>query len=236
MGADKTGAPSPYVERGELDQEQHDAVRDVFYVPGRGHPRAGRPVRRARRASTPASSCSARTSTCRGGPTWPVPACWSPRPPGSRTSRRSATADRSTIAAACRCATGCAPAGSATRSPAGCGSCPRRSSSRCSSWSCSVLQGRFHQTSRRGQRLALERPSPGRDPLPAQGAGRPIGPCPTRTCAACRCGAARARRRSCGARSARARTGSARSPRPAATWSPTSGRPAPARRSSRGCW
>ena len=34
MGADKTGAPSPYVERGELDQEQHDAVRDVFAVPG----------------------------------------------------------------------------------------------------------------------------------------------------------------------------------------------------------
>ena len=34
MGADKTGAPGPYVERGELDQEQHDAVRDVFYVPG----------------------------------------------------------------------------------------------------------------------------------------------------------------------------------------------------------
>jgi GT2 family glycosyltransferase len=34
MGADKTGAPAPYVERGELDQEQHDAVRDVFYVPG----------------------------------------------------------------------------------------------------------------------------------------------------------------------------------------------------------
>ena len=34
MGADKTGAPSPYAERGELDQEQHDAVRDVFFVPG----------------------------------------------------------------------------------------------------------------------------------------------------------------------------------------------------------
>jgi GT2 family glycosyltransferase len=34
MGADKTGAPAPYVERGELDQEQHDAVRDVFFVPG----------------------------------------------------------------------------------------------------------------------------------------------------------------------------------------------------------
>jgi GT2 family glycosyltransferase len=34
MSADKTGAPAPYVDRGELDQEQHDAVRDVFYVPG----------------------------------------------------------------------------------------------------------------------------------------------------------------------------------------------------------
>ena len=34
LGADKFGAPSPLVERGELDQEQHDAVRDVFTVPG----------------------------------------------------------------------------------------------------------------------------------------------------------------------------------------------------------
>ncbi len=34
MGADKFGAPAPLVERGELDQEQHDAVRDVFYIPG----------------------------------------------------------------------------------------------------------------------------------------------------------------------------------------------------------
>ena len=31
---DKTGYPLPDVERGELDQEQHDAVRDVFCVPG----------------------------------------------------------------------------------------------------------------------------------------------------------------------------------------------------------
>lgn len=34
MATDKTGYPAPYVDRGELDQEQHDAVRDVFYVPG----------------------------------------------------------------------------------------------------------------------------------------------------------------------------------------------------------
>lgn len=34
LGADKFGAPSPLVDRGELDQEQHDAVRDVYTVPG----------------------------------------------------------------------------------------------------------------------------------------------------------------------------------------------------------
>jgi GT2 family glycosyltransferase len=31
---DKSGHDVPFVERGELDQEQHDAVRDVFCVPG----------------------------------------------------------------------------------------------------------------------------------------------------------------------------------------------------------
>jgi GT2 family glycosyltransferase len=34
MGADRFGQPAPYVERGDLDQAQHDAVRDVFYLPG----------------------------------------------------------------------------------------------------------------------------------------------------------------------------------------------------------
>src|SRR5437588_584953 len=34
MTADKSGAPSALAERGELDQEQHDAVRDVFVAPG----------------------------------------------------------------------------------------------------------------------------------------------------------------------------------------------------------
>ncbi|MEJ7585716.1 MAG: glycosyltransferase family 2 protein, partial [Acidimicrobiales bacterium] len=31
---DKTGVAAPFAEPGELDQEQHDAVRDVFFVPG----------------------------------------------------------------------------------------------------------------------------------------------------------------------------------------------------------
>ncbi len=34
QSADKTGVASPLVEREELDQEQHDAVRDVFTIPG----------------------------------------------------------------------------------------------------------------------------------------------------------------------------------------------------------
>ncbi|HSH23888.1 MAG TPA: glycosyltransferase family 2 protein, partial [Acidimicrobiales bacterium] len=34
LSADKTGVLTPLVERGELDQEQHDRVRDVFAVPG----------------------------------------------------------------------------------------------------------------------------------------------------------------------------------------------------------
>ncbi|MEY2463603.1 MAG: hypothetical protein QOH64_1741 [Acidimicrobiaceae bacterium] len=34
MATDKTGVPVPMLESGELDQEQHDAVRDVFCAPG----------------------------------------------------------------------------------------------------------------------------------------------------------------------------------------------------------
>jgi hypothetical protein len=34
MSSDKTGVMTPLVERGELDQEQHDRVRDVFTIPG----------------------------------------------------------------------------------------------------------------------------------------------------------------------------------------------------------
>ena len=34
MTVDRIGHPSSYVEEGEYDQGQHDAVRDVFYLPG----------------------------------------------------------------------------------------------------------------------------------------------------------------------------------------------------------
>ena len=34
IGADKSGAPAPLVDRGDFDQGQHDGVRDVFVAPG----------------------------------------------------------------------------------------------------------------------------------------------------------------------------------------------------------
>jgi GT2 family glycosyltransferase len=34
LSADRTGAPAPVVDRGELDQAQHDTVREVLAVPG----------------------------------------------------------------------------------------------------------------------------------------------------------------------------------------------------------
>ena len=49
MAVDKTGVLAPVAEPGELDQEQHDAVRDVFVVPGACTARPRRPVRRTRR-------------------------------------------------------------------------------------------------------------------------------------------------------------------------------------------
>ena len=33
MGADGYGRAVPLLERGELDQQQHDVVRDVFFAP-----------------------------------------------------------------------------------------------------------------------------------------------------------------------------------------------------------
>ena len=34
MGADRFGHPAPLVERGEMDQGQHDAIHEAFFVPG----------------------------------------------------------------------------------------------------------------------------------------------------------------------------------------------------------
>ncbi len=141
MGADKTGAPAPYVDRGELDQEQHDAVRDVFYVPGA------------------ATLVRADLFSALGGfdpgiellgedldLSWRAHVVGAPGAGGAGGARRPPrgarpTDVRSTTAAGSRCATGCARAGSATPHRAGSGSCPRRRRSPWSSWSTASSPG-----------------------------------------------------------------------------------------------
>ena len=54
QGMDHAGYGVPLVERGELDQSQHDAVRDVFTVPG--------PCTLVRATSSPRSAASTRGS------------------------------------------------------------------------------------------------------------------------------------------------------------------------------
>ena len=191
MGADKTGYPAPNVERGELDQEQHDRRARHVLRAGRGHAGAGRPVRRPSGASTPASTSSARTSICVGGRKSPAPG-WSSRPTRvSPTSRRSGPGDRSTTAAGCRCATACAPCrvvldvvDASPARPAG------------------GRAGAARDRLRRRARAGSARPATS----PARGRGTPVtgarsaasarrwprsGPSPTMTSAGCRCGGAR---------------------------------------------
>ncbi len=129
MGADKTGAPAPLVERGELDQEQHDAVRDVFYIPGAATLVRG-DLFTALGGYDPGIELlgedldlSVARPTC-----WGL-GCWWPPEPASPTSRPWASAVRWTTVAGSRCATGCAPARSATRPGRACGCCPRPPSS-----------------------------------------------------------------------------------------------------------
>ncbi len=86
LSADKVGVITPLVERGELDQEQHDRVRDVFAIPG-GCTLVRADLFASLGASTRPSPSWATTSTCAGGPMSPVPAWWSCPPPGPGTAR-----------------------------------------------------------------------------------------------------------------------------------------------------
>ena len=128
MGADRYGQPAPFVERGDLDQSQHDAVRDSFYIPG-----AATLVRadlfQALRGFDPeitfhgddldlgwrARVAGAQGRGRAGGP------C-------RRTSRHSASDDRSTIVAGSRPATAFGWCASPTRSARVCARCRSRSS------------------------------------------------------------------------------------------------------------
>jgi hypothetical protein len=135
MSIDKTGWPASLVDRGELDQEQHDAVRDVSTCPAGA--RSSAPTCSGRSAaSTRSCAWRARTSTCAGGPTWPAPGCWWPRRPGPPTGRPSPSGPPPAAGAAWPAVTASGPCCPATRPLTWSASCPRpscwRRSRRCS--------------------------------------------------------------------------------------------------------
>ena len=220
LAVDKTGAVAPVVERGELDQEQHDAVRDVFAVPGRVPARPQRPVRRARRVRPRDAASRATTSTSAGAPSSWARGCWWRRRRGCVTSR--------------------------PRGPATAGWSPRAAGAAAHHRLRATLKNysRFHLVRvlapgdvRHGRAGACWRPRRGRmadarglavgvarePPRACAGCARcarpPSGfaPCPTPRCAACRWAAARSCAPSSACESAGARA-SAPSPRPGATW------------------
>ncbi len=86
LSADRLGVALDVCEAGELDQEQHDAVRDVFSVPPRACSCASTSSAPSE-ASPTTSTSTATTWTCAGGPTSPAPGCWSSPMPAPVTGR-----------------------------------------------------------------------------------------------------------------------------------------------------
>ena len=92
MAVDHYGVPFSGIEPDEVDQEQHDAVRDVFFVSDAVDARPHRPVPRARRLRPRDRSRAPTTSTCAGGRGSPARAC-SSRPTPRVRHRRSTVQD-----------------------------------------------------------------------------------------------------------------------------------------------
>ena len=88
FGLDRFGEIDPIVEPGEVDQEQHDAVRDVFALPVGVPARARRPVPRACGGFDPGRQLPRRRRRpVLAGPPSAALVWWSPRRPGCATSR-----------------------------------------------------------------------------------------------------------------------------------------------------
>jgi hypothetical protein len=107
LGLDRFGEVDPFVEPGEVDQEQHDAVRDVFVIPSACMLAWAGTTRRSRSTVT--------MSTCAGGRTSPVPASSLPPMPGCATASSCSSAGPISRTARSPAATACARS---QRSPA----------------------------------------------------------------------------------------------------------------------
>ena len=83
LGVDRVGTTMPLVERRELDQGQHDGVREVFAFPGRVHAGACGPVRSHGRVRRGDRVAQRRAGPVLARPVPPAPGCWWPPTPGS---------------------------------------------------------------------------------------------------------------------------------------------------------
>ena len=118
LGVDRFGEIDSFVEEGEVDQEQHDAVRDVFALPS-----ACLMVRadlfRAIAGFDRRSTSTATTSTCAGEPTSAAPGSWSCPWLEPATARRCRNVGPICARPCCRPVTGCARS-RRSPAPAGC--------------------------------------------------------------------------------------------------------------------
>ena len=92
MAVDHYGVPFSGIEPGEVDQEQHDAVRDVFFVLATPPCSSAPTSSTSSVASTPRRSPAPTTSTCAGGHGSRAHAC-SSRPTRAVRHRRSTMQD-----------------------------------------------------------------------------------------------------------------------------------------------
>ena len=69
LGMDRFGEIDPVIEPGEVDQEQHDGVRDVFVLPSAYFLIRGRTCSGPSEASIRRSTSTVRTPSCAGGST-----------------------------------------------------------------------------------------------------------------------------------------------------------------------
>jgi len=108
LGLDRFGELDPITEPGEYDQEQHDAVTDVFVI-RRPASSCGPTCSAPSAASIRPSRSTATTSTCAGASTSAVRVWSSPPRPGCATGRSWRSAGPTCTTTSCGPGTGCAP-------------------------------------------------------------------------------------------------------------------------------
>ena len=196
MGVDRFGEIDHSIELGEVDQEQHDGVRDVFAC--RAHACSSAPTCSvSSAASTRRCRSTARTSNCAGGSTTAGRGSWWRRRPGSAIARNCGDGGPTCTTSGSRRSTGCGRSATLT----GGARLPGRSLEMVLLTIAELVVGVFTATF--GQAWASLRALVGLDPAHPVAHGAPsrreaVPPgARTRGRRACRCGGALGSRRTC---------------------------------------